>query len=157
VLTKTDFLGNEYKAGDFVIYAVSQSQSINMIKGQVVEILESGKVKILPLAGSRWESHRGHTYSVDNRTGKKINPWSSNGKHIKAEAYYLAPDGRKYSMEEANKLPYPEREKITRSRNYVSTVFHDYVESRTDPVKPVTITVTENIVKFADGELPTEG
>jgi hypothetical protein len=155
--SKQDFLGNEYKPGDYVIYAVTASQSINMIKAQVVEILDNGKVRLQPIAGSRWTSHRGKTYSVDTRTGKRINPWGANGKHIKEHSYYLAPDGKKYSMEEANKLPYPERDKITSSKNYVATVFHDYVETRTDPIKPVTISVTENIVKFADGELATEG
>lgn len=155
--TMTDFLGNEYKAGDYVIYAVSASQSINMIKAQVVEILDNGKVKLQPIAGSRWTSHRGKTYSVDTRTGKRIDPWKGNGKHIKEQSYYLTPDGTRYSMEEANRLPFRERAAVCSTANYVSTVFHDYVETRTDPIKPVTISVTENIVKFADGELATEG
>src|SRR5687768_17309051 len=101
--TKTDFLGNEYKAGDYVIYAVSASQSINMIKAQVVEILDTGKVKLQPIAGSRWSSHSGKTYSVDKRTGKRINPWTPSGKHIKEHSYYLGDDGRKYSQEEVRR------------------------------------------------------
>lgn len=156
MLTKTDFLGNEYKAGDYVIYAVTASQSINMIKGQVVDILENGKVKIQPIAGSRWSSHHGRTYTVDNRTGKRIDPWAKSGKHIKEAAHYKTLDGKKHYADSVNKLPYYERVEITRMGNYVPTVFHDYVESRTDPIRPVTITVTENIVKFADGELNTE-
>jgi len=155
VLTKTDFLGNEYKVGDYVIYAVSASQSINMIKAQVVELLDNGKVKLLPIAGSRWSSHSGKTYSVDKRTEKRINPWSSDGKHIKENAYYVYKDTGERVTEESEKLR--GRRSTTYERNYVATVFHDYVETRTDPIKPVTISVTENIVKFADGELPTEG
>lgn len=155
MLTKTDFLGNEYKAGDYVIYAVCPNRSINMIKGQVVEILESGKVKIQPIAGSRWTSHRGKTYSVDTRTGKRIDPWQGNGKHIKEPGYYVYKDTGERVTEESERLR--GRSSRTYEREYVPTVFHDYVETRTDPIKPVTLTVTENIVKFADGELPTEG
>jgi hypothetical protein len=154
VLTKTDFLGNEYKAGDYVIYAVSASQSINMIKAQVLEILDNGKVKLQPISGSRWTSHHGKTYSVDTRTGKRINRWAGEGKHIKENAHYVYKDTGERVTEESEKL----RGRVSRTheRDYVPPVFHDYVETRTDPIKPVTISVTQNIVKFADGELATE-
>lgn len=157
MLTKTDFLGNEYKAGDYVVYAQISGRCANMIKAQVLEIKEDGKVKVQPLAGSRWKGHHNRTYTVDTRTGKRIDPWRGNGKHIKEHSGYKGSDGRKYSMEEINKMPYWERSEITRISNYIPTVFHDYVETRTEPVKAVTLTVTENIVKFADGELPAEG
>lgn len=152
--TKTDFLGNEYKPGDYVIYAQSAGRCINLVKGQVVEITDKGKVKIQPLAGSRWTSHTPNSYSVDTRTGKRINPWAASGTHIKDGSYYVAEDGTRYSMEEHRNLHWKER---TRQKfEYVPTVFHDYVETRKEPIKPVTISVTENIVKFADGELETE-
>lgn len=151
MLTKTDFLGNEYGPGDIVVYGQSSGRCINMIKARVLEIKENGNVKVQPLAGSRWTGHRGKTYSVDNRTGKRIDPWAASGKHIKEPSYYLGSDGNKYSMEEHRRLPWQER--TTLKFNYVATVFHDYVETRTDPVAPVTIQITENIVKFADGEL----
>jgi hypothetical protein len=154
MLTKTDFLGNEYGPGDFVIYAQSSGRCINMVKGQVVEILESGSVKVLPIAGSRWTSHRGKTYMVDNRTGKRIDPWRSNGKHIKENPYYVYKDTGERVTQESERLR--DRPSRTYERDYIPTKFHDYVEARTDPVKPVTISVTENIVKFADGELPVE-
>jgi len=152
--TKTDFLGNEYEAGDYVIYAQSAGRCINMVKGQVVEIKEDGRVRIQPIAGSRWKSHHGQSYSVDSRTGKKINPWAASGIHIKTHSYYLAEDGTKYSSEEYYNLHWSERDR--QRFKYIPTVFHDYVETRTDAIKPVTISVTENIVKFADGELGTE-
>lgn len=151
--TKTDFLGNEYKAGDYVIYAITSSQSINMIKAQVVEILDNGKVKLQPLAASRWKTHTPKTYDVDSRTGKRINRWHP--KHIKEESYYLTPTGTRLSQKEYRDMSWRDREWV--KAEYVPTVFHDYVETRSEPVKPVTISVTENIVKFADGELVTEG
>lgn len=154
MLTKTDFLGNEYKAGDYVIYAQSSGRCINMIKGQVVEIKENGNVRIQPLAGSRWKGHHARSYTVDNRTGKRIDPWSGNGKHIKENSYYRYKDSGERVTEESERLR--DRSSTVYERNYVPTVFHDYVETRTEPIKPVTISVTENIVKFADGELSTE-
>lgn len=157
MLTKTDFLGNEYGPGDYVIYGQSGGRCINMIKAQVLEVLENGNVKLQPLSASRWTGHTGKTYTVDSRTGKRIDPWRGNGKHIKHESYYQTPNGKKYSMEEIRKLPPRQRLEVTSMQNYVATVFHDYVETRTDPIAPVTIRVTENIVKFADGSLPTEG
>lgn len=155
MLTKTDFLGNEYKPGDFVVYAQVSDRCANMIKAQVTEILEDGKVKVQPLAGSRWRGHRNRTYTVDTRTGKRIDPWKGNGKHIKEPSYYVDECGTKYSMEEYRNLHWEDR--VSRKFHYVATVFHDYVGTRTEPVKSVTLTVTENIVKFADGELPAEG
>jgi len=154
MLTKTDFLGNEYKAGDYVVYAQISGRCANMIKAQVLEIKEDGKVKVQPLAGSRWTGHSNRSYSVDTRTGKRIDPWRGNDKHIKEHSHYVDEYGEKYSMEEHRKLPWQDR--VSKKFDYVATVFHDYVETRTEPVKAVTLTVTENIVKFADGELSPE-
>lgn len=153
--TKTDFLGNEYGPGDYVIYGQSSGRCINMIKAQVLEIKDNGSVKVQPLEGSRWTGHSRRSYSIDTRTGKRIDPWRGNGQHIKENSYYVDEDGKRYSMEEHRNLPWQERAR--RKFNYVATVFHDYVETRTEPPKPVTISVTENIVMFADGELPAEG
>lgn len=155
--TKTDFLGNEYKPGDYVIYAQSAGRSINMVKGQVVDIKDNGNVRIQPIAGSRWTSHHGSTYTVDNRTGKRIEPWKGT-KHIKAESHYvhtatgtvLSNTSSIHSVCKANGWNY------YKDIKYVPTVFNDYVETRTSPIKPVTIIVTENIVKYADGELSSE-
>lgn len=156
MLTKTDFLGNEYGPGDIIVYGQSSGRCINMIKAKVLEIKENGNVRVQPLAGSRWKGHHGKTYSVDNRTGKRIDPWAASGKHIKEPSCYVSKDGKKYTTEYLNSLPYWERSDIMRVVNYVPTVFHDYVETRTDPVAAVTLQVTENIVKLSDGERSTE-
>lgn len=154
--TKTDFLGNEYGPGDYVIYAQVSDRSANMIKAQVLEIKENGRVKVQPLAGSRWKGHSARSYYVDKRTDDRIKPSLDTGLHYKASPYYLnSATGEKISYEEYVALNWFDRGRG--KYRYVGGVLEDYVELRYDPVKPVTLTVTENIVKFADGELPTEG
>lgn len=153
MLTKTDFLGSEYGPGDIVIYAQQRDRSINMIKAQVIEVKENGNVKVQPLGGSRWKGHSGKSYYVDTRTGKRIDPWRGK-KHAEVIEHYVFPDGKKMSVEEYRLLNYYERS--ANPGKYVHREFKDYVESRTEPTKAVTLTVTENIVKFADGQLPVE-
>lgn len=156
MLTKTDFLGNEYGAGDFVIYGQASGRCINMVKGQVVEVKENGKVLIQPLAGSRWSSHSQHSYYVDNRTEKKINPNLDTGKHYKdARCYKHRVTGEKITYADLRALV-SDSYKVYGDWEFVNGELEDYVELRKDPIKPVTISVTENIVKFADGNLPTE-
>jgi hypothetical protein len=153
MLTKTDFLGNEYGPGDIVIYAQLRDRSINMIKARVVEVKENGNVKVQPLGGSRWKGHHGKGYYVDVRTEERISdPWAS--EHVEKAGHYVDQYGNEYTSSEYYSLNWEQRRNL--NVRSVPTKFKDYVESRTDPVKPVTLTVTENIVKFADGELPTE-
>jgi len=154
MLTKTDFLGSEYGPGDIVIYGQSSGRCINMIKAKVLEIKENGNVRVQPLGGSRWQGHSNRRYYVDTRTGKRIDPYRSD-KHVEKDAHYVDQSGKEYSSNELYRLPYFERRNL--NTTYVPTKFKDYVESRIEPIKAVTLTVTENIVKFADGELSTEG
>jgi hypothetical protein len=171
----TDWLGNEYGAGDLVIYGASGGRSITMIQGKILDIwqvyrskdfkwvrLPEGedppdyvkpgdydhglelRVRVQPLNSSRWEHNRPRRYYIDNRNGKHIEPWMSD-KHIKSPAYYTdirtgmrCDDRRHMSYEERNKF-----------LKYVDVVFQDYVEEVIeDAPRPVTLSVTENIVRW---------
>src|SRR5690349_2838898 len=99
MLTKTDFLGNEYGPGDIVIYAQLRDRSINMIKARVIEVKENGNVKVQPLGGSRWKGHSGKGYYVDVRTEKRIDPWR-NPEHVAKEGHYVDKSGKEYSSNE---------------------------------------------------------
>lgn len=151
---KTDFLGREYEAGDIIVYAAMSGRSVTMVKAEVVEIKESGSVKVQPLESSRWQQHSGRHRTIDKRTGKGIDPYSGNGKHIKELSKMRhAVTGEEISGEEFQRRRewgYRGADRIDNQEyfnwKYVPTVFHDYVERIVDPVKPVTLTVTENIV-----------
>lgn len=194
-----DFLGNEYGAGDLVLYAAASGRSITMILGRVVSVserqersyeeLEEGKwgyvkkplldkdgnqmysVRIQPLNSSRWEHHDQRPYYVDSRTGEKIDrdkhvrEWGhytldSTGEVLPSEAdhYYTYVKTRRtyYREDEFDMVPEKNPAYIERHlRTYHRTVYNDYVEERHEGAKPVTITVTENIIKWT-GELPGE-
>lgn len=150
---KTDWLGNTYDIGDLVLYAAMSGRSVTMVLAEVVKFNESGSVGLKPVRSARWKQHYGKSYNIDNRTGKRIDPWSGDGKHIEVEAYFKSKQdpSKTLSFEEYHKLPYREMDKW----EYVPTQFKDYVEHRHKDTKIVTISVTENIVKWL-GELPEE-
>lgn len=153
MLTKTDFLGSEYGPGDIIIYAQLRDRSINMIKAQVIQVKENGNVKVQPLGGSRWKGHSVKGYYVDSRTEAKIaDPWAS--EHVEKEGHYVDQYGNEYTSSEYFKLNWEKRRNL--NVRSVPTKFKDYVQYRAEPVRPVTLTVTENIVKLADGQLPAE-
>jgi hypothetical protein len=126
-------------------------------------------VRIQPLHSSRWEQHDPRTYYVDTRTGKTVDRYS----HVKEQSYYTdartgerlpADCGEYYRYVKTRKTWYsedhydmvPEKNPAyipSECRTYHQTVFEDYIEERQEGPKPVTITVTENIVKWS-GELP---
>lgn len=128
-------------------------------------------VNIQPLNSSRWQQHDPRTYYVDKRTGEKIDRY----KHVKEAAYNtLNSTGERLPDNCSVWTLYRKRERSVTDRNwgysdtesyknpdyvpselrtYHATVFEDYVEERDEGPKPVTITVTENIVKWS-GELP---
>jgi hypothetical protein len=119
------------------------------------------RVKIQPLRGARWEQHHGHKYYVDTRSDKRIDPWKGKGyPHIKIMGHYIDTrsggpigDSQRYQHWAREKgLPYIPSEFV----DYVHTEFQPWVEERNDGVKPVTLTVTDNIVKW-EGELPDAG
>lgn len=120
-----DFLGQEYGPGDLVIYGASGSRCINMVIGRVESITDKyydnyamgatftwkpvkpgmelpekiqrkTSVKVQPLRASRWEQHRQRTYYTDSRTGKRIDPDASSGKHILKESHYVFADGTEF-------------------------------------------------------------
>ena len=90
---------------------------------------------------SRWEQHSGHDYYVDNRTGKRISPWTD--EHIKTHGHY------KNVHTGERKLDRPLYPGAMDDWVFVATEFHDHVEQRHEEPKPVRITVTENIVKWS--------
>jgi hypothetical protein len=143
-----DFLGQEYGPGDQVIYGATSGRCINMVTGTVVKVTDKGDgkftVQILPEKSSRWTQHDGGHHYIDNRTGKHIKPWGPKYEtYVKEHGYYEL-DGRKLSGDGRRGLLAGDYLRAT----YHASVFHDWVERIDDPVKPVTITVTENIVKW---------
>jgi hypothetical protein len=122
-------------------------------------------VRVQPLNSSRWEQHSPRIYYVDTRTGKTVDRYS----HVKEHSYstdartgerlpdicgeyYIWKTERRYGYEERVSCKNPDYV-LPELRTYHPTVFEDYLEERREGPKPVTITVTENIVKWS-GELP---
>lgn len=156
-----DWLGNEYDVDDLVIYAAMSGRSVTMVLAKVISFNESGSVTLCPVKSSRWKQHYGRSIYIDNRTGKRIDPYRSD-KHVEVEAYFVHKDNPEWtlSINEYNELPYRLRTKGGGKEDkyayeYVSTKFKDYVEYKTEPTQKVTIHITENIVKWT-GELPEE-
>lgn len=125
-------------------------------------------VRIQPMNSSRWEHHDQRTYYVDSRTGEKID----RNEHVKSWGHYtLDSTGEVVPSDACEYMRYvktrqtgwledmvPEKNPAyiePHLRTYHRTVYNDYVEERHEGAKPVTITVTENIVKWS-GELPGE-
>jgi hypothetical protein len=96
-------------------------------------------VTVQPLKSSRWEQHYGRDRYIDTRTGKGINPWLD--KHC-ASGGYRRDKSTGERVDDSNySLRYGEYE-------YVPTVFKDYVKEIHEGPKPVTLTVTDNIVRM---------
>lgn len=154
-----DWLGNEYDVDDLVIYAAMSGRSVTMVLARVVRLNESGTVTVCPVKSSRWKQHYGKNYYIDNRTGKRIDPWRSD-KHVEVEAYYVHKNDptRTLSLDELHSRTFRDWAKLGETLHdyeYVSTQFKDYVERKHEPTEKVTIHITENIVKWT-GELPEE-
>lgn len=146
-----DWLGNSYKSGTYIIYGASGGRSINMVFGRVVKINPTGTVTIQPLKASRWKQHSEQSKYIDNRTGKGIDYWSD--AHAESTAHWTHDlTGRALSYEERY-----ERgcvwHKPDDNYTYVPRVMKDYVEEIKLPIKPVTLTITENITVW-NGDLP---
>lgn len=126
-------------------------------------------VRVQPLNSSRWEHHDQRPYYVDGRTGEKID----RREHVRSQGHYtlnetgeVLPSGASEYMRyvktrsawygEGNYDMVPEKNPDyiePHLRTWHPTVYNDYVEERCEGAKPVTLTVTENIVKWS-GELP---
>lgn len=151
--TKKDFLGQEYGVGDTIVYAGTRDRSVQMVLAKVVKFNESGSVQVQPVQkDSRWKQHHGSSKWIDSRTGKKIDPY--------ADEHVLEPSKRRHrvtgallSSEEFHRLAYhPHRDvRMIHAEQsdweYVPYVFKDHVVKIEIPVRPVTLQVTENIIK----------
>ena len=159
-----DWLGNDYGPGDTVLYAAQSGRSVTMVLGKVVSInelifdeAERGFVRIekasdtairngaehkttvtvQPLKSSRWKQHYGHTRYVDTRTGKGIDPWLD--KHIAGGGYRVNKlTGKRMAADDYSTMHY----------DWVTAEFKDYVKEIHEGPKPVTLTVTDNIVRM---------
>lgn len=147
-----DFLGNEYDVGDKVLYAAMSGRSVTMVLAEVVSInpKNEGKftVTVRPLASSRWKQHHGRDYYVDTRTGEKVTHLYSSGNYESPDYWaklggYYDDKGNRWKADGSY-----HHEIIARGYHYESGVLQPYIEQRNDGPKPVTITVTENIVKW---------
>jgi hypothetical protein len=104
------------------------------------------RVKILPLKSSRWQQHGGNKHYEDSRTGKTIDVYRSNDKHVVKWGYNIdTRTGDVINDRDYNKpvVPYE-------FRKYIPTVFKDYVVEVATPVKPVIIQITENVMKWTE-------
>lgn len=154
---KLDFLGQKYGVGDTIVYAGTSGRSVQMVLGRVVKFNPTGSVKVQPIdQASRWKQHHGSSHFIDSRTGKRIDPYREDGGHIKVPSFYRHEEtGEELSYSELGTRTrgnYLERAKF----HYVSTVFQDWVVKVDEPVKSVTLHVTENILKVVLPEGPED-
>jgi hypothetical protein len=157
-----DWLGNDFGPGDTVLYAAQSGRSVTMVLATVVSINELYEIEyckwhriesdtivpadaerrttvtVQPLKSSRWEQHYGRTRYIDTRTGKGINPWLD--KHVASGGYRR----NKLTGERVSDKDYS----YSGEYEYVPTVFKDYVKEIHEGPKPVTLTVTDNIVRM---------
>ena len=153
----TDWLGQTVEVGDYVSYPVSSGRCINIALGKVRSFnwSEDGKIKSVSLdrletEGSRWaHTSYGATAYRDKRTGKGIDPWKGNGKHIAEPAKQRnTRTGAEYTYAEWDQLDNHAKYGVSYNEwEWVSPVFKDYVEMYTRDPKPSVITVVENLTK----------
>lgn len=147
-MSKTDWLGQEYDVGDTVIWAASSGRSITMCIGTIVKFNDSGTVTVQPTNSSRWTQHSETEKYIDSRTGKKIFAYS--GGHIERDGHWLMDDGTELSYYEYQELMRVHRWQTSAQAlvKYIPTQFKDYVQKVVIGPKPVTLRVTENIIKW---------
>lgn len=160
-----DWLGQEIEVGDTVIYGGAGSgRSIQMVLAKVVKFNDSGSVTVLGIRGSRWKQHHTPSWYIDSRTSEKIDWWLP--EHKVSGGNYRFEDGtlsdwncrkKRHSGtyvygDEAWRALGPDRVEMG---TYQRRILKDYVTEVFGSVKPVTLTVTENITKWT-GEVPDE-
>lgn len=125
----TDWRGNEYAAGDTVIYGAMSGHSITMVEGTVTDIykvyradqdwkrLDDGqeaplqpwqdeasvqlRVVVSPTNSTRWTQHRDRTRYKNRNTGKYMDPNSGDGKHVERSSGFIhVPSGRYLSYDD---------------------------------------------------------
>lgn len=168
-----DWLGKEYGVGDLILYAAMSGRCVTMVLGKVLRIYQGPqygysqyreedpdyqtetKVQVQPLKASRWKQH-GRTRFIDTRTGKGIDAYL-----IEKNGFYRHQNGGYFEdTQTGERVPrsvYDERfrrwrywdadSKLPPGWKYIPATYKDYVKQET-AVSPVTISVTENIVKW---------
>ena len=162
-----DFLGQTIRLGDLIVYATASGKAKNMTLGRVLTInfKDDGAVKsvqVQPIKSARWSQHRQRDKYIDTRTGKGVDPYS--GKHSTGpwksketgeSATYEDVVVAKKAWEAAqprtvnNNYSYYARPYYDANLyfDYVGYVYADYISIEKQPIKPVTVTVTENIIR----------
>lgn len=140
---RTDFLGNPYGIDDLIIYPAGKS-SHRMILARVMRFTEAGNVTVRPLTDSRGGTWHGKQISfIDLRTGKRINPDSGGGEHIKVRSHWIdTRTGLKID---------PYWDTAYGYRRWVPETFQAWVRRVEGLPSPVTLKATENIVKVRGG------
>lgn len=124
-----DFLGQEYDVGDEVLYAAMSGRSATMILGEVVDIFEA--------PASKWADS-------GKITKVKVQPLMSS----RWKQHY---GRRKYIDTRTGKSVDPFRDGSEHYEGWngqENQPFASHIEV-VDEVRPVTITVTENVVKWS--------
>ena len=177
-----DWLGNDYDVGDKVIYAAMSGRSVTMVLAEVIEIFEGPKygyayyqhdreladdekeikVRLQPLKSSRWKQHSSRTRYIDSRTGKGIDPFRTD-KHFTGGYYENLETGKQATCLDYTTYPdfirylrpyeWGAPDTIPEGWRFVKQEFQPYVQKIEEEPKPVTITITENIVKWTGNEL----
>lgn len=146
--TLRDFLGRDYGVGDTVVYAAGSGRSITMVFGEVVKIHESGAINVQPLDSARWVQHHGSRHYVDTRTGKRIDPYAGEGRHYKVPpSYRHRVSGEVLSSEEYYERRHSMQYREWSDWEYTPVEFADYVQEVKEGPKPVTLQITENVVR----------
>lgn len=160
--TRTDFLGQQYGVGDYVVYANLSGRSATMTFGQVAKLNASGTVGVWPIKNSRWKSY-GRTWQIDTRTGEKIDIFEGLYDVREGNDPLLAgmPHVRKlqgfYRKSNDFYVPSSQVNNIGRDNCYYvgRNEFEPHV-GKAHQEQIVTLKVTANIVKW-NGEPPDEG
>jgi hypothetical protein len=149
--TKEDFLGNEYGAGDTVLFATGGSLGF----GEVARITDLGNVTIYPTVSSRYSTNT-RTIYIDKRTGARIAPYDK--KHWSREYGYIhTPTGKFFTYEEREKYLYPEtgyrdydkpQNPETKDFTYATHEYKPYVMGVKVMQYPITVFKDRQVMKW---------
>lgn len=148
---ETDWLGQEYGVGDYVLYSRSSGYAAQMFLAKVIRINEHNVIAE-PVKSSRF-STGGVTRYYDSRTRKNIERTAD--KHIERDSGYIQQNTGKYfsfsekrAWDKEHKLNYWEDGDF----KYTYTIYKDYVTQ--GPTYTV-LQIKENITKWT-GAMPNE-
>jgi hypothetical protein len=130
-----DWLGNEFEAGDLVLYPNVSGSSPNMMLARVKDI--RGKaVIVVPIKGSRWDNN-GRTTFIDTRTGKTVDPYRNESEHMHAQRFLNLETGERTDSSTVAR-DWPRR---------AYSPFKDHIR-KNNVQTAVRLTVTKNITKW---------